>query len=208
MGRTIFWQFFAGIPMEEMDIIPVVPLGKWMLPIGIFLLIAGSRMEKIRCNETLVCYRYGSRKRWWKNHFWKGIFYGILMAVVMLFVTAVLDMIFFPQENKLPGLFLAGGLWILHITSMLALFLWMDLQKIRRVIPAALLLLEGVTFLIGFRIRKIASAMFGMWGMYVQSSLYDKTYGFPTGGIIAIEVLLIAAGWLCGRIVLQRQKSE
>lgn len=204
MGTTIFWQFFTGIPMDEIDTVPLVPFGKWLLPVGVYLLIAGSFLEQRRKNETLVCYRYGNRKRWWRNHFWRGIFVGALLAAFLLLLAVMADMVFFPRENTLAVIFTAGVLWLIHMTSMLSLFLWLDLQKIRKVVPVALLLLEGVTFLIGFRMKEIAHAMFGTWGMYVQSSLYDKAGGFPAGGIAAVEILLIAAGWLCGRIILER----
>lgn len=204
MGTTIFWQFFTGIPMDEIDTVPLVPFGKWLVPIGVYLLIAGSFLEQRRKNETLVCYRYGSRKRWWRSHFWRGIFGGALLAVLLLLIAVMADMVFFPRENTLAVIFTAGGLWLIHMTGMLSMFMWLDLQKIRRVIPAALLLLEGVTFLIGFRMKEIAHAMFGTWGMYVQSSRYDNISGFSIGGIIAAEFLLIAAGWLYGRIILER----
>lgn len=204
MGTTIFWQFFMGIPMDEIDTVPLVPFGKWLLPIGIYLLIVGSFLEQRRKNETLVCYRYGSRKRWWRNHFWRGIFGGTLLSLSLLLLAVMADMVFFPKGNTVTEIFTAGGLWLIHMTSMLSLFLWLDLQKMGKVVPAALLLLEGVTFLIGFCMKEIAHAMFGTWGMYAQSSRYDSISGFSIGGIIAAELLLIAAGWLYGRIFLER----
>lgn len=204
MGTTIFWQFFTGIPMDEIDTVPLVPFGKWLLPIGVYLLIAGSFQEQRRKNETLVCYRYGSRKRWWRSYFWRGIFGGALLAAFLLLLIVMADMVFFPRGNTVTEIFTAGGLWLIHMTSMLSLFLWLDLQKIRKVVPAVLLLLEGVTFLIGFRMKEIAHAMFGTWGMYVQSSRYDSISGFSIGGIIAAELLIIVAGRLCGRIILTR----
>ena len=41
---SLFFQLFAGVPMDEMDTFPLVPLGCWLFPIGIYLLIISFRL--------------------------------------------------------------------------------------------------------------------------------------------------------------------
>ena len=71
-------------------------------------------------------------------------------------------------------------------------FILMEAMNVKKLIPSILLLLEGLTFLGGYRIKGIAHFMFGTWGMYVQSSLYDGVYGFSimmvakTGGAATV----------------------
>ena len=50
--------------------------------------------------------------------------------------------------------------------------------------------------------------MFGTWGMYVQSSLYDGVYGFSIMMVLAAEVLIIAVCYLLGRYILQGKEME
>ncbi len=38
----ILFHFFAGIPIDGMDLLPLLPLGRWLLPVGIYLLAAGA----------------------------------------------------------------------------------------------------------------------------------------------------------------------
>ncbi|MDE7423259.1 MAG: hypothetical protein K2N51_06165 [Lachnospiraceae bacterium] len=206
MGKSIFWQFFSGIPIEEIiGKVPLLPFGRWLFPIGVYLLIAGSYIEKRRNNDVLVCYRYGSRKCWWNNRFWKGLAYGIPLALLVMLPMIGIDMLFYGITNTMAEIVLMMGLWTLHIISMLALFLGLDLQKEKRGVPAILLLLEGITILIGYSHRKIAHFMYGMWGMYVQSNLYDNVNGFTVSRILFMEVLLIVIIWLCGRIVVKER---
>jgi hypothetical protein len=35
MGMSLFYQLFAGVPMNEMDAFPLIPLGRWLFMIGI-----------------------------------------------------------------------------------------------------------------------------------------------------------------------------
>lgn len=39
MGTSLFFQLFAGVPMDAIDTFPLIPLGRWMLPMGIYILL-------------------------------------------------------------------------------------------------------------------------------------------------------------------------
>ena len=83
-----------------------------------------------------------------------------------------------------------------------ALFLFLETLRIKKMIPAALLLLEGFTFLNGFHFRKSARFMFGSWGMYVQSNLYEDMYGFSVISVIIVQaIIMIVCYWLGGYLL-------
>ncbi len=84
------------------------------------------------------------------------------------------------------------------------LFVLLDLFPVRRFVPGALLLLEGVTFIIGCQVHAVSHVMYGMWGMYLQSS-FCEAGGFSAGPVIAAEVVLPAAGFLIGREYLKKE---
>ena len=58
--------------------------------------------------------------------------------------------------------------------------------------------------MIGCRICAVSHAMYGMWGMYLRSSLYEIG-GFPVGVIIVTEAVLLAASFVIGREYLKKE---
>lgn len=51
MGISLFFQLFAGVPMDEMDVLPLIPLGRWLFTIGIYLLVISFRLGMNRQNR-------------------------------------------------------------------------------------------------------------------------------------------------------------
>lgn len=204
MSENIFTKLFAGVSPDAFDAIPLIPFGRWFLPIGVFLLTVGYCAERNDKIWTLSGYRYGTVLNWWRNRFWKGIISGIQKAVLLLIIVFVCDLGFgrvstlFMKENMKISV-----LWMFHIISFIALFYLLDLVFDKRFILAALLLFEGVTFILGYRIKAISHAMYGMWGMYLQSNWYE-TGGFQAGIIIVAELLLLAAGYYAGQVYLKK----
>lgn len=207
MNSSIFSKLFGGISSETFDAIPLIPFGRWLLPVGAFLLIVGYCMERNKKIEMFSCYRYGSVLNWWKNRFWKGILSGAGKAGFFLVVVFVCDLalgnaMVLKNENLKIGV-----LWILHMICLNALFLVLDLLYIRHFVPASLLLLEGVTFMLGYRIKWIANFMYGTWGMYLQSSWYE-TGGFQVEIVFAAELLLVMSGYYAGKIYLKNKTRK
>ena len=66
---SLFFQLFAGVPMDEMGTFPLVPLGCWLFPIGIYLLIIGFRFGMDKQNSRFVIVRYGWIQKWWKHYY-------------------------------------------------------------------------------------------------------------------------------------------
>lgn len=208
MPESMFVRLFAGVPPDYFDAIPLIPFGQWLLPIGLFLLVAGFYWEEGRKLEMLSLYRYRTVSGWWKWHFRKGMLSGIRTAAGLLLIVLICDMAMGNgaalSRKAVAGI---GILWLFHSVSMAALFALLDLFLLRRFAPGLLFLLEGVTFIAGCRVRGISHVMYGMWGMYLQSSLCE-TEGFPAGAVITAEMILVAASYLTGREYLMSRNSS
>ena len=205
MSESMFIRLFAGVSSDYFDAIPLIPFGQWLLPIGIFLLAVGFYMERERKLETFSLYRYKRTSDWWKRHFVKRVIFGIKIAVLLLLIVLVCDIVM-GKLVLLSTEMLAkiSVLWLFHSISMAVFFVLLDLFPMRRFVPGGLFLLEGVTFMIGCRIGAVSHVMYGMWGMYLRSSLYE-TGGFPAGAIIITEAALPAAGFVIGRKYLKKE---
>ena len=205
MSESMFIRLFAGVSSDYFDAIPLIPFGQWLLPIGIFLLAVGFYMERNRKVETFSLYRYKRTSDWWKRHFVKRVIFGIKIAVLLLLIVLVCDIVMGKLVLLSAGLFAKiSVLWLFHSISMAVFFVLLDLFPMRRFVPGGLFLLEGVTFMIGSRIGAVSHVMYGMWGMYLRSSLYE-TGGFPAGAIIITEAALPAAGFVIGRKYLKKE---
>ena len=205
MSESVFIRLFAGVPSDYFEAIPLIPFGQWLLPIVFFLLTVGFYAERNRKVEIFSLYRYGTVSDWWTRHFVKRVVFGIKTAVLLLLIVLICDIVMGKLSLLSAGLLAKiSVLWLFHSISMAAFFVLLDLFPIRRFVPGMLFLLEGVTFMIGCRICAVSHAMYGMWGMYLRSSLYE-TGGFPVGVIIVTEAVLLAAGFAIGREYLKKE---
>lgn len=205
MSESVFIRLFAGVPSDYFEAIPLIPFGQWLLPIVFFLLTVGFYAERNRKVEIFSLYRYGTVSDWWTRHFVKRVVFGIKTAVLLLLIVLICDIVMGKLSLLSAGLLAKiSVLWLFHSISMAAFFVLLDLFPIRRFVPGMLFLLEGVTFMIGCRICTVSHAMYGMWGMYLRSSLYE-TGGFPVGVIIVTEAVLLAVGFVIGREYLKKE---
>lgn len=205
MSESVFIRLFAGVPSDYFEAIPLIPFGQWLLPIGFFLLTVGFYAERNRKVEIFSLYRYGTVSDWWTRHFVKRVVFGIKTAVLLLLIVLICDIVMGKLSLLSAGLLAKiSVLWLFHSISMAAFFVLLDLFPIRRFVPGMLFLLESVTFMIGCRICAVSHAMYGMWGMYLRSSLYE-TGGFLVGVIIVTEAVLLAASFVIGREYLKKE---
>lgn len=209
MERSLFFQLFAGVPMDEMDVFPLVPLGRWLFTIEIYLLVIAFSLGRSKQNRQFVMIRYGWIQKWWRHHFLKNLLNGVLSAMILMGLFQIIDLRI-PQNItiSLKETVMIGLLWTAHGITLSALFLFMETINMEKSIPAALLLLEGVTFLSGYRLREISRLMFGSWGMYVQSNLYENVYGFSVISVIAVQAVIIAGCYLLGGCACGNQRVE
>ncbi len=206
---SLFFQLFAGVAMDEMDTFPLVPLGCWLFPIGIYLLIIAFRFGMDKQNRRLVIVRCGWIQKWWKHFFLRNLLNGVFAAVGLLALFKMIDLfalqMFTGNLKEISAIFI---LWTVHAMTLSALFLLMEILRIKKLIPAGLLLLEGLTFLNGFRFRKSARFMFGVWGMYVQSNLYEDMYGFSMISVMIAQVIIIMVCYRLGSYLLKDKEME
>lgn len=206
---SLFFQLFAGVPVDETDTFPLVPLGCWLFPIGIYLLIIGFRLGMDKQNRRFVMVRFGRIQKWWKHVFLRNLFHGAAAAVCLLTVFERIDWF---ALRMIPGnrkeITVIFVLWTVHAMTLSALFLFLETFKDEKRIPAGLLLFEGLTFLSGFRFRKTARFMFGAWGMYVQSNLYEDTYGFSVISVIIVQAAIMVVCYRLGSYLLEGREME
>lgn len=206
---SLFFQLFAGVAMDEMDTLPLIPLGCWLFPIGIYLLVLGFQLGMDKQNRRFVIVRCGWIQKWWKHFFLRNLLNGVFAAVSLLTLFKMIDLfalhMFIGNLKEISVIFV---LWTVHAMTLSAIFLFMETLRIKKMIPAGLLLLEGLTFLSGFHFRKSARFMFGVWGMYVQSNLYEDMYGFSIISVIIVQIAIVAACYWIGGCFLKGKEME
>ncbi|MDE7274488.1 MAG: hypothetical protein K2N95_15785 [Lachnospiraceae bacterium] len=207
MNQSILFNFFGGVSqdgfswMVDFDKV-LLELARWLLPIGICLLAEGVGIEKWRKIEPLSRCRYGTVKIWWRQKYRKSLLYGIFAAVVLWIAAIAADRINAVDfSDNIWKMFL---LWFAHSMTIMSFFLILDLTKLRRLAPAILLLLEGVTFLVGFQSIEAARFMYGMWGMYFQSTWHYSETGVSVLSSLVMEGVLMVLGYLAGQMLLER----
>ncbi len=211
MRESIFVLFFGGAG-REIFLFPeweelLHSLVRWLLPIGIYLLLAGACLEGRQKNQLLSCYRYGDFRKWWKHRFWKEILTGFSGALLVMFFLVSLDI--FSGDTKPISPAEIGKicvLWLAHIAVLHSLFLLIDLFGGQKFGPGLLLLAETATFLMGLCLQGTALFRVGTWGMYLQSSWYDKGQGFPAVMIIIWEALLVEDCYIVGKMLLKKRQ--
>ena len=206
---SLFFQLFAGVAMDEMDTLPLVPLGCWLFPIGIYLLVLGFQLGMDKQNRRFVIVRCGWIQKWWKHFFLRNLLNGVFAAVSLLTIFKMIDLFALHMfTGNLKEISVIFVLWTVHAMTLSAIFLFMETLRIKKMIPAGLLLLEGLTFLSGFHFRKSARFMFGVWGMYVQSNLYEDMYGFSIISVIIVQMAIVAACYWIGGCFLKGKEME
>lgn len=206
---SLFFQLFAGVPVNETGTFPLVPLGCWLFPIGIYLLMVGFRFGMDRQNGRFVIVRYGRVQKWWKHYFLRSLRNGVFAAVRLLALFKMVDLLALQKlagnRKETAAIFV---LWTVHAMALSALFLLLETLKVKKLIPAGLLLLEGLTFLSGYRFRKSARFMFGAWGMYVQSNLYEGVHGFSVISVMSAQAAIVMACYWLGSYLLKGREME
>ena len=209
MGMSLFFRLFAGVSMDEMDTLPLVPLGCWLFPIGIYLLVLGFGLGMDKQNRRFVIVRYGWIQKWWNRVFLKNLLKGGFAAVGLLTLFKIIDLfvlqMFTGNLKEISAIFV---LWTVHTMTLSSLFLFLETLRIKKMIPAGLLLLEGLTFLSGFHFRKSAKFMFGVWGMCVQSNLYEDMYGCSMISVMIVQATIIIICYWLGSYLLKGKEME
>lgn len=144
-----------------------------------------------------------------ETFFYEKFVNGVLTAVSLLTLFGTIDLFALHMfTGNLKEILVIFVLWTVHAMTLSALFLLMEALRIKKLIPAGLLLLEGLTFLSGFQFRRGARFMFGVWGMYVQSNLYEDMYGFSIISVMIVQAAIIAICYRLGSYLLKGKEME
>lgn len=139
----------------------------------------------------------------------RNLLNGVFAAVSLLTLFKMIDLFALHMfTGNLKEISVIFVLWTVHAMTLSAIFLFMETLRIKKMIPAGLLLLEGLTFLSGFHFRKSARFMFGVWGMYVQSNLYEDMYGFSIISVIIVQITIVVACYWIGGCFLKGKEME
>lgn len=206
---SLFFRLFAGVPMDETDTFPLVPLGCWLFPVGIYLLAIGFRFGMEKQNIRFVIIRCGCIQKWWKHFFFRNLLNGLFTAVSLLALFKMIGLFALQMHTgNLKEISVIFVLWTVHAMALSALFLFWEILRIKKMIPAGLLLLEGLTFLCGSHFRESARFMFGVWGMYVQSNFYEDMYGFSIISVMSVQATIIIVCYWLGSYLLKGKEME
>ena len=206
MDQGMILNFFGGVSQDGtswmIDFDKVLfELTRWLLPIGICLLTEGVWLEKWRKIEPFSCYRYETVKIWWRQKFVKSLLNGIFVAAGFFVIAMVVDIM--STVSFSDQVWKVFVLWLAHIMTIISFFLVLDLTNLRKLAPAILLLLEGCTFLVGFKFVRAARFMYGMWGMYFQSEWNFGETGVSVFISLIAEGILLVLSYLVGRVFLK-----
>lgn len=206
MGESVFLNFFGGVSQNGLSWridfeLVLFELARWLLPIGVCLLAEGVWLEKWRKIEPLSRYRYETVKIWWRQKFLKNLLNGISVAAVLLIAAIAADIMSAVRFSDEVWKVLV--LWLPHIVTIMSFFLVLDLTELKRLAPAILLVVEGFTFLVGFRFPGMSPFMYGMWGMYFQSQWYFVEMGILVLPSLLAEGILLVFSYLIGRILIK-----
>ena len=210
MERGFVYEYLAGVDFPVYgdfygSVIPMIPLGRWLMGVAVILFIAGSCLSRRRQISVLEMVRFGGRKGWWNAQFRKLLLVGASACFCYGFCMKGMDLLFrLPGERGTEEL-LIFLLWSVHMMTMMSIFCLSDLTAFRHLIPAALFVTEVSTFTVGFYHWHLSKFMFGNWGMYVWSNRVKKDYGFSPGVVMLLECVMLMAVRKIGGILLEKR---
>lgn len=212
MEKGFVYEYLAGVDFLVYGdfyggVIPMIPLGRWLMGVAVILFITGICLSHRRQISVLEMVRFGGRKGWWNAQFRKLLLVGAAACFCYGFCMKGLDLLFHLPGEKGTEELLIFLLWSVHMIVMVSIFCLSDLTVFRQLIPAALIVTEVSTFTVGFYHWSLSKFMFGNWGMYVWSNRVKKDYGFSPGVVMLLECIMILMMWRVGVFVL-RKKSD
>lgn len=212
MGEGFVYDYLAGVEFPAWGsvysgVVPLIPLGRWLMGIAVILFITGIYLSRRRQIFLLETARLGGRKNWWNKQFRNLFLVG--MARCLCYASGMKGLDLFLH---LPGV---GGmeellillLWLVHMMTLASIFCLLDLTAFRQMTPAFLFVTEVSTYTVGFFWWDLSKFMFGNWGMYVQSTKVERIYGFSPAAVVLLQCLMIVVIWRLGGVLLERKDN-
>lgn len=210
MERGFVYEYLAGVDFPVYgdfygSVIPMIPLGRWLMGVAVILFITGICLSRRRQISVLEMVRFGGRKGWWNAQFRKLLLVGASACFCYGFCMKGMDLLFRLTGERGTEELLIFLLWSVHMMTMMSIFCLSDLTAFRHLIPAALFVTEVSTFTVGFYHWHLSKFMFGNWGMYVWSNRVKKDYGFSPGVVMLLECVMLMAVRKIGGILLEKR---
>lgn len=212
MKKGFVYDYLAGVDFPVYGdfyggVIPMIPLGRWLMGAAVILLVTGIYLSRRRQILAFEMVRFGGRKSWWNAQFWNLFLTGAAACLCYEFCMKGLDLLLhLPGETGIEEI-LIFLLWLVHMMTMAGIFCLADLTVSRRLAPAALFVTEVSTFTVGFYHWHLAKFMFGNWGMYVWSSRVKKAYGFSPGAVMILQCVMILMVWRAGTLIVRKKED-
>ena len=172
-------KIIGGIPSSEGELVRLLPMGLWLLLISLFILVAVIEAIRKKGRMMLTLYRYGSISKWWRIYFC-----GTMSRITIFYVVCMLVWLCTGDRNPNTKTYVLY--YYLHIITVVALFLLLDMVTDKKWISVLLILLDGIGY--------VLSVHYGMHflatGMYVRSEKCIDI-GFSLEVTIVIKILLI-----------------
>lgn len=212
MEKGFVYDYLAGIAYPGFDSIyfgriPLIPLGRWLLGVAVILFLTGICLSRRRQLALFELVRFGGRRRWWNAQFLKVLLSAAAGCFVYELCMKGLDGLLHIPGMRGTEELLALFLWAVHMMTLASIFCLLDLAGFRQTASALLFVAEVTTYTVGFYCWSLSKYMFGNWGMYMQSSRAESTYGFSPAAVIPLEGLLMLAAWGAGALIISRREE-
>jgi hypothetical protein len=180
-GELIF-SCLGGIE-ENGKTIMLLPMGKWLLSYGYFFLIAGIEIRQAKKMCIFSLQRYGTFSSWWRRYFFRIQNIILLLYFEMIFIWRIIE---WASGQKTRNAFLIIFTFYLHLSMMISLELCSDLIWEKDVMAAALIVIEGICYIVAeeYKLPWMAG------GMYVRSEHF-LNYGFQLIAVYVMESVVI-----------------
>ena len=212
MVEGFVYDYLAGIEFPAWGsmysgVIPLIPLGRWLMGIAVILFITGIYLSRRRQIFLLETARLGGRKNWWNVQFWNLFLVGT--AGCFCYALCMKGLNFFLHLQGVRGMeeILILLLWLVHMMTLASIFCLLDLTAFWQPAAAFLFVTEVSTYTVGFYRWNLSKFMFGNWGMYVQSTRVEKTYGFSPAAVMLLQCVMIVVIWKLGGVLLEKKDN-
>lgn len=213
MEKGFVYDYLAGVEFPGcgsiwLGMIPLIPLGRWLMGVALVLFMTGIYLERRRRIALFEIVRFGERKRWWNAKFLNLFPTAAAGCFCYGFCLKGLDLIRHSPKRQGTEEILILLLWLIHMMTLAGIFCLLDLMSFRHMAPAFLFVTEVSTYTVGFYRWDLSKFMFGNWGMYVQSNRVEKVYGFSPAAVVFFECLMIAGVWKAGALLVERRSGK
>lgn len=182
-AKGIITEILGGIPIENGNMIEIVPLGKWLFLFAFYFFIVCRKLSKTESILTFTLYRHKYFKSWWKHYFITMHITDLLIFIISCAIWRILEIFNGKSGDENFAIILV---FFLHLSVWISILILSNIIFERKIAPCILLILEGMLYIfsVNYHLPFLAC------GMYVRCS-YLKL-GVVAAAAYGIEILIIA----------------